>query len=394
MKKLFKYNLIIIFIFFIFAIPILTILQKNNHISNIENRTLATIPEYSKDKFFNGEYFSLWENYASDHIIGRDKMIASYTLLNMKILGKRKINNIIIGKENTLLPYYTEELSQNLENNLNNIPTMIENINKLNKSIKSYDGEFLFVGLPGQSSFFRDRYQDYFENKQEYFDENESKMFQRLENEEINYINMNHIFAQNPNNEYYLKTDHHYSFKGSYKTYVEIINNLKKDFNLNIREPLKVDELNITTLENPILGSRNRQIYYLQHTDEKISIAYPKDTIEYEKITDGTSDPTLYYIDNENLRPSYSIYMGGDHGEIIIDTNRKELPSLLLFGDSFTNALEPLLYYHFNQTRILDLRHYKKMDLYEYISLHKPDIVIMVRDDLNYGNLDGNGKFK
>lgn len=394
MKKLFKYNLIIIFIFFIFAIPILTILQKNNHISNIENRTLATIPEYSKDKLFNGEYFSHWENYASDHIIGRDKMIASYTLLNMKILGKRKINNIIIGKENTLLPYYTEELSQNLENNLNNIPTMIENINKLNKSIKSYDGEFLFVGLPGQSSFFRDRYQDYFENKQEYFDENESQMFQGLAKNNINYLNMNHIFAQNPNNEYYLKTDHHYSFKGSYKTYVEIINNLKKDFNLNIREPLKVDELNITTLENPILGSRNRQIYFLQQTDEKISIAYPKDTIEYKKITDGTSDPTIYYIDNENLRPSYSIYMGGDHGEIIIDTNRKELPSLLLFGDSFTNALEPLLYYHFNQTRILDLRHYKKMDLYEYISLHKPDIVIMVRDDLNYGNLDGNGKFK
>ncbi len=393
MKKLFKYNLIIIFIFLIFAIPILTISHKNNHISNIENRTLATIPEYSKERLFNGEYFSDLENYVSDHIIGRDKIIKSYTLLNMKILGKRKINNIIIGKENTLLPYYTEELSQNLENNLNNIPTMIENINKLNKSIKSYDGEFLFVGLPGQSSFFRDRYQDYFENKQEYFDENESKMFQELGNKEINYINMNQIFAQEPNKEYYLKTDHHYSFKGSYITYVEIIKNLKDDLNLNIREPLKVDELNIATLENPILGSRNKQIYFLQHTDEKISIAYPKDTIEYEKITDGTSDPTLYYFDNENLRPSYSIYMGGDHSEIIIDTNREGLPNLLLFGDSFTNALEPLLYYHFNQTRILDLRHYKKMDLYEYINLHKPDIVIMVRDDLNYGNLNGNGKF-
>ena len=59
----------------------------------------------------------------------------------------------------------------------------------------------------------------------------------------------------------------------------------------------------------------------------------------------------------------------------------------------FTNAMEPLLYYHFNETRILDLRHYKDKSLYDYIKEHKPDIVLMIRDDLNYGTLEGNGKF-
>ena len=360
----------------------------------MENRALAVFPEYNKEKLLSGEYFSEWENYVSDHIIGRDKMIKSYTLLNMRLLGKRKINNIVRGKEDTLLPYYTKELSQNLEDNFNNLPIMVANIKDLDNSIKSYGGQFIFVGLPGQSSFFKSRYQDYFENKEEYFIENETEMFQALENNNINYINMNKIFTVEPNYEYYLKTDHHFSFNGSYRTYVEIIKKLKNALNLNIREPLKIKELDIITLENPILGSRNRQIYFLQPTDEKISIAYPKDTIEYEKHTDGISDSTLYYINDEKARPTYGVYMGGDHGEIIIDTKREELPNLLIFGDSFTNALEPLLYYHFNQTRILDLRHYKELNLFEYVNLHKPDIVIMVRDDLNYGNLEGNGKLK
>lgn len=393
MKKLLKYKLILIFILVIFTVPILTAMRHSVNISNIENRTLAQLPKYSNEKLLSGEYFNEWENYISDHIIGRNYLIKSYTLLNMNVLGKRKINNIIIGKEDTLLPFYTDELSQNLDNYLKSLDSMTENMKNLENHIKLNGGSFYFVGLPGQSSFFRSRYEYYFENKEEYFIQNETKMFNNLEKNNISYINMNEVFKKDQNNENYLKTDHHFSFKGSYRTYIEIINRLRSDLNLNISAPLGIEELDIITLEKPILGSRNRQLYFLHPTDEKISIAYTRTPVDYEKYTDGVLDSRLYYIkDNEN--PSYSVYMGGDHKEIIIDTLREDLPNLLIFGDSFTNALEPLLYYHFNETRILDLRHYNEMNLYDYIDLHKPTVVIMVRDDLNYGNLQGNGKFK
>ncbi|CAK7045667.1 DHHW family protein [Tissierella sp.] len=393
MKKFLRYKIILIFLLVIFAIPILTAMRHNVNVSNIENRTLAPLPQYSNERLLNGQYFSEWENYISDHIIGRDYLIKSYALLNMKILGKHKINNIIIGKEDTLLPFYTEELSNNLEDYLNNLNAMTENMKNLQNHIKANGGEFYFVGLPGQSSFFRSRYQNYFENKEGYFVENENKMFNNLEKNNINYINMNEVFKKDQDNENYLKTDHHFSFKGSYRTYVEIIDRLRNDLGLDIGKPLDIDELDIVTLDKPILGSRNRQLYFLHPTDEKVSIAYPKTPIDYEKYTNGVLDPKLYYINNDE-NPSYNIYMGGDQKEIIIDTNRENLPNLLIFGDSFTNALEPLLYYHFNETRILDLRHYKEMNLYEYIDLHKPTVVLMIRDDLNYGNPEGNGKFQ
>ena len=393
MKKFLRYKIILIFLLVIFAIPILTAMRYNVNVSNIENRTLAPLPQYSNERLLNGQYFSEWENYISDHIIGRDYLIKSYTLLNMKVLGKHKINNIIIGKEDTLLPFYTEELSNNLEYYLNNLNAMTENMKNLQNHIKANGGEFYFVGLPGQSSFFKSRYQNYFENKEGYFVENENKMFNNLEKSNINYINMNEVFKKDQDNENYLKTDHHFSFKGSYRTYVEIIDRLRNDLGLDIGKPLDIEELDIVTLDKPILGSRNRQLYFLHPADEKVSTAYPKNRIDYEKYTNGVLDPKLYYINNDE-NPSYSVYMGGDQKEIIIDTNRENLPNLLIFGDSFTNALEPLLYYHFNETRILDLRHYKEMNLYEYIDLHKPTVVLMIRDDLNYGNPEGNGKFQ
>ena len=63
----------------------------------------------------------------------------------------------------------------------------------------------------------------------------------------------------------------------------------------------------------------------------------------------------------------YSLYMGGDVGETVIETGRPDLPSILIYGDSFTNPVECLAYYSFDEMRSIDLRHYKDMTLADYI---------------------------
>jgi len=76
--------------------------------------------------------------------------------------------------------------------------------------------------------------------------------------------------------------------------------------------------------------------------------------------------------------------MGGDIGETIIQTNRPDLPNILIFGDSFTNALESLLWTNFNETRSLDFRYFTEKTLLEYIDDFHPDIVICMRDEMKY----------
>ena len=384
MKNLFKYPITILFLILIFAIPVLTYLNLDSDVSNIENRKLAAMPEYTRCSLLSGEYFEDIEEYISDHIYLRDEWIKSYTLLNMNLLKKKRINDIVIGKENTLLPYYTDELATRLETQLDNIPQMARQMEKVSTLVGSYGGKFLFVGVPGQSSFFRERYPFYMENKEDYFDYNEETFFSELKAKNIDYLNMHEIFRDEYSEDYYLRTDHHYAFEGFFKTYQEVIEALGMDV-------LSRNNFEVKEIEEPILGSRNRQIYFLKETEDRFKIAKLKDDLNYTKYTGGVEDSTLYYI--EEGRPSYNIYMNGDHSETVIDTKRDELPDLLLFGDSFTNAIEPLLFLHFNKTRILDLRHYGEMSLTEYIKLHSPDYVVMVRDDLNYGNLEGNGKF-
>ena len=92
-----------------------------------------------------------------------------------------------------------------------------------------------------------------------------------------------------------------------------------------------------------------------------------------------------------SLPTTYNLYMGGDFAETVLETNRPELPNVLIFGDSFTNALETLLYASFNETRILDLRHYQDMSLRDYITEHQPDVVLCIQNDTFYYTASGNG---
>ena len=77
---------------------------------------------------------------------------------------------------------------------------------------------------------------------------------------------------------------------------------------------------------------------------------------------------------------TYDFYMGGDVPETVIDTGRKDLPSILIYGDSMTNAVECVMYLSFDKMYSLDLRHYHDMSLTDYIKLVKPDVVVCIRD--------------
>ena len=101
--------------------------------------------------------------------------------------------------------------------------------------------------------------------------------------------------------------------------------------------------------------------------------------------------PCIRLPGNDTDEVAYAAYMGGDIAETVIDTGRDELPSLLIYGDSFTNPVEGLMYYSFDEMRTVDLRHYKDMTLADYIALYQPDVVVGIRDYESLLSTDYNG---
>lgn len=395
MKKAMNIYFIICFLIIIYFLSFMTMTSEKMTVSKLENRGLSTIPMYSREALLNGKYFDEWEDYYIDHFFCRDTLIKGYNFLNVSILQKINVNNILVTDEGYLLPFVPYDREYDLKLYSENINKSVESIYRLNNYIKSYGGKFYFIGIPEQSSYFRDKYPYYCRNNVEYLNNNEVTMFKELNRRDISNINMHEIYRADKKENYYFKTDHHFTFRGAYKAYAEIINKINKDEKkIVIRPAVSGDRMEFVVLPNPILGSRNRRLSYIYKTDEKLEIGYPIEKIFYEKFTNGQLDPDFYHIDEgRDARPDYGVFMGGDNAETVIKTYRDELPNLLIFGDSYTNAMEPLLYYHFDETRILDLRYYSKMSLYEYIEEYRPDYVLMIRDDLHYGIMEGNGKF-
>ena len=84
-KKILFYNkiidrfLMVFFIFTIFLIMIINILAKDKSFSEIENRTLTTMPKFTISSFMNGDFSEDFSSYINDNFAGRNGFLSIKT---------------------------------------------------------------------------------------------------------------------------------------------------------------------------------------------------------------------------------------------------------------------------------------------------------------------------
>lgn len=371
--------------------PAATLFSGSETYSFFENRNLAPLPEPERENILSGAYFSEFEEYYVDHIAFRDGMIAAYTFFNVHIADKVMVNDIVIT-ENALLPYQPERAADPEAIALS-AAEMAKKYENLSAFTAANGGVFLYVGVPEQSSMLRDSYPSYMNNNGAYLDAVEEAFFQALDAAGVQSLNMRPVYEQSGDFErYYSVTDHHFNMQGAYVCYRSI---LEAGAALGVAaDPLEEEELIYEELPNPYYGSRGRILYNVIRTPDRLGIYRLKDPLPYIRRDNGEEVDQIFFIpEDPKEKITYNVYMGGDVAETVIETGREELPDVLVFGDSFTNPVETLLYASFNRTVAVDLRHNTEKTIYEYIEEYQPDLVLCIRDDTAYLSTDGNGGF-
>ncbi len=355
-----------------------------------ENRTLAAKPEVTAESLWNGSFGSGFESWFSDHTPGRTTLLKLDTAVQLKLLQRPVVNDIVLDADGVLVPKmsYSEYSRKAYEET---VPPIAEKYGKLNAHIEELGGDFYFIGFPEQRVYFEDEFPDYMNNHETEAAVADEVFMTALENAGVHTLDMRQVYGGQGNPaEYYSVVDHHYNYYGAYAGYRAIMEALSENgWNLPV---LTEDEIVFTELPNPYIGSRNRKLYNLWENEEKAAIL-AEVPVPFTRTDNGQpSEKPLFVVPAQaDLPTTYNLYMGGDFGETVLETNRPELPDVLIFGDSFTNALETLLYASFDETRILDLRHYTEQSLKDYITEHKPDIVLCVMNDTFYYTTTGNG---
>ena len=354
-----------------------------------ENRSLAEAPELTAESVWDGSFGTEAESWYSDHAPGRTTLLELDTWVQMKLMGRPVVNGIVTVGDVLLPELEFDEYSE--EAYRYGAAPIAEDFGALSAYVESLGSTFCYVGFPEQRVYFEDRFPDYLNNHSREAATADAVFAEALAEQGVDFLNMREVYDQQGNPaEYYSAVDHHYRYWGTYAAYRAILDHLSEQgWDLPV---LTEEDLEFQSLPYPYIGSRNRKLYNLWPNEEQAVIAVQKDPVAFTRWDNGApSDKPLFVLPvSEELPTTYNLYMGGDFGETILDTDRPELPNVLVFGDSFTNALETLLYASFNEMHSLDLRYYTEQSLKDYIAAYQPDIVLCVQNDTFYYTEGGN----
>ncbi len=365
-------------------------LGEREEVSFYEQRSLAVFPTPSWSTLWDGSFFTDVETWLTDHVSYREDVMKGDTQLSLA-LGRPVVNDLLVSQD-LLLDYYgflTWDLGYLDELAANQAKAYAQ----VQETVESYGGYFCFVGLPQQTTYFADRYPDYQDSRAWHTQGIRTAFSQAMEEAGVPFLSLYEIYEDlGFPEEYYAKSDHHFTYEGAFAACAAIVDRIAADTGLPI-PPLQQEDFTWHTLDLPFLGSSNRKLYHLWKGEERLDYATPKEEIPFTRADNGQTVPAqVFSLPQEGADyVDYSLYMGGDVGETVIFTNRPELPNALIWGDSFTNPLETLLWTKFDETRSLDYRYYGEMGILQYLQTYQPDVVLLVRDESTYFLTDGNG---
>ncbi|MDO4314619.1 MAG: DHHW family protein [Oscillospiraceae bacterium] len=355
-----------------------------------ENRALAERPALTWAGLWDGSFGADFESWYSDHIPGRTTLLKADTRVQMDVL-KRPVVNEIVVTEDVLLPFMDYE-EQSPEEYAQQAADIAEDLQKLNAHIEAGGGSFYYVGFPEQRVYCGGWYPAFLAGHAAEYETADAAFAGALTERGVRFLDMGAVYdGLGHPAAYYPAVDHHYNYYGAYAAYRAILDALAADgWELPV---LTEDDIDLVELPNPYIGSRNRKLYNLWPNTDKAVIGVQRDPVAFTRTDNGqpSEKPLFVTPAADDLPTTYNLYMGGDFAETVLETNRPDLPDVLIFGDSFTNALETLLYASFDETRILDLRHYDEMSLRDYIAAYRPDLVLCIQNDTFYYTTTGNG---
>lgn len=381
MKRICEWAMALLFSGVLLVLMAATILLPKNRYSYYENRNLSAFPEITAESVLSGQVFDDLETLFCDYAAGRTTALKAVTWCDLNVFHRPVVNDIVVTDDALLEQLYT--MPDTADDIARKAADVAADNAALRDQIEAYGGHYCYIAVPCQYAYYEDEYPSYLENRSAYTAAELAALNSAMDAQGITHVDMGPIFDSLGHlPAFSSKVDNHYGLRGAYETYRAAVQALHSAYGLALPFPEEGTDVDFTALPNPYMGSRTRKLLGLRGNDEKLLTAAFREDIPFTRFDNGGEvAATVYALPATDTEPlTYGLYMGGDIAETILRTDRPELPSVLIFGDSFTNPVESLAYYSFDELRSIDLRHYTAQSLSDHIATYKPDVVLCIRD--------------
>ena len=376
MKRKINNKLLVFFYLSITVIFILSLMREPKEISELENRNLYKLSEFSTSDYLKKLFQDNTEKAVSDQILGsgtirkylQNKLNFSQKLVNNKYICRENYLKIGTGEGKDYYNYNCEKVL--VYGNVKDKDSYKKTVQKILDSYKQIEKQYdtYFYYIPTSYTF------NFRENK-----EIISVLDIIDKNWKVDYLKYKDY------NEYknlFFHTDHHWNYKGSYQGYKDIHKLL------NIKEEIIKPEEEI---KFPIefYGSASKVLQLDNYSEPFIVYKYklPKHSsyVPTYKIKYGNKEDYFKGIyKNEIYTNHYGEYYGVDYDEVIMNYKKRKKENLLIISNSFSNSINELIASHFNKTFIIDTRHYKNFNVHDYIKKNKISKILFIMDSGGY----------
>ncbi|WP_249029956.1 DHHW family protein [Tannockella kyphosi] len=330
-------------------LSICNVLYPTINISLQERRLLKTFPNLSLSTILSGNFMDSFENYATDQFIYRDTFRMIKANINFNILQVND-NNGYIYDQGYLhkMNYPTNNASIYYATNLF---TTIYNSYLEDSDVQIYSSVIYDKGYYMSDDYLKMEYQQCSDQIKEWMSYSE-------------YIEINTFLELSD----YYYTDSHWK----QENIVDLANYL-----LSSMDSLEYHHYNQTSL-GEFNGVYYGQIGLQQGEDELIYLS--NDILDECVVQNIESSSSTTIYDKEKLQglDAYDFYLSGASPLIEIDNpNATSQKELVIFRDSFTSSLAPLLIQSYQKITLIDLRYMNSNTLDHYITFDNQDVLFI-----------------
>ena len=381
MKRICEWAMALLFSGTLLVLMAATVLLPKERYSYYENRNLSAFPEISAETVLSGQAFGDLETLFCDYAAWRTPALKAVTWCDLNVFHRPVVNETVVTDDALLDQLYT--MPDTADDITRKAADVAADNAALRDQIEAYGGHYCYIAVPCQYAYYEDEYPSYLENRSAYTAAERAALSNAMTAQGLTYVDMGPVFDSLGHlPAFSSKVDNHYGLLGAYETYRAAVQALNDAYGLALSFPEEGADVTFSALPNPYMGSRTRKLLGLRGNEEKLLTAAFREDISFTRFDNGGEvAATVYALPATDTEPlTYELYMGGDIAETVIRTDRPALPNVLIFGDSFTNPVESLAYYSFDELRSVDLRHYTAQSLSDYIAAYKPDVVLCIRD--------------
>jgi len=333
-----------VFLALIFGFSIAFLLTPDRDFSEQENRSLRTLPKLTFERLASGDYSSDINDYFADQFPLRDPLVGWKGSVEIA-MGKGENDGILLGKDG----YLARRLFDMKKSDGTTVPDMdaydpahVEGaIAGINRVAASIDLPFTVL-LTGRTV---DVAAEAFSYPSAYGDALLQQLREGLE-ESGCYLDTVPAYRKRmaEGESVYYRTDHHWTTLGAYYAYADILRSFGMEADI-----LPIDAFERRTVSDDFYGTAWSAGGMKFVAPDSVELWLYGNEADFSVIADGMELEGLYTMRHLEQKDHYSVFLDGTHDVVTVTkTTGEDRPTLVLFKDSFANAVAPFLAQHFD----------------------------------------------